>query len=146
MDIPRNYTYELLEALGRYFPAKLLVSGFATTFAYLFGSENLGIMTGLLALLLIDFCTGIMAAYVTGNPITSRRAFKSAFKTTAYGLLAASAHITETIIPGSTMLDELVIAFLAVTELISILENTGKMGYAIPKKMLYRLEEFRNDQ
>lgn len=117
-----------------------------TMFSFLFGADNHTILLALLTLIMIDFSTGLLASYQTGQPITSNRALKTAVKITAYGLLASAAHLTETIMPAETMIDSLVISFLAVTELISILENTGKMGYAIPKKLLNRLEEIRGEK
>lgn len=110
---------------------------------YLFGVENHASLLMLLVLIIFDMITAIMAEWKRGRAIESRKALKTATKTVVYGIFASGGHLTEQIVPGATFLDNAVISFLAITELISIVENIGHMGYAIPKKLLNRLEDLR---
>lgn len=38
------------------------------------------------------------------------------------------------------------VGFIAVTEFISILENMGRMGFVIPKKLLNQLQDFQSQK
>jgi len=125
-----------------YFNTKIITSLLSPLGVFLFGVDHVVIMKALVAVVIIDFITGLMSA----KTITSKEAVRSAYKLAMYGLLVAAGHLTEVIVPGTTYLEEIVTSFLAVTELISILENIGKMGYAIPNKLLKRLQEFRDSQ
>lgn len=113
---------------------------------YLVGGQNKSAVTAVIVLLAIDLVTAIMAKFKIGEPIESRKALKTATKTVTYGLFLAGAHLTEMIVPGTTFLDEAALSFLALTELISIIENIGKMGYAVPQKLLNRLVAARDDK
>lgn len=111
---------------------------------YLIGADNKASMAALLVLIGFDLATAIMAKFKIGEEIESRKILKTATKTVAYALMASGAHLAEKIVPGPTFLDSAVISFLALTELISIIENVGKMGYAIPQKLLNKIVEIRD--
>ncbi len=127
------------------FSVKFLPSIFLPIVGVLFGFESQTILRSLFILIIIDFITGIISAYVAGEVIKSRSAIRSAYKTAIYGMLVSAAHLTEQVTPFQTFIEETVVTFLALTELISILENTGKMGFAIPKKLLSKLHKLRDE-
>ena len=135
----------LMLGIKEYFDLKLIPSILIPTFGFLFGFESQSIMLGLMALVVMDFITGIASAKKNGEPIRSRSAVKSAYKVAIYGLLVSAGHITEQIVPLTTYIEEAVTTFLALTELISIIENVGKMGFAIPQKLLNQLQRWRDD-
>lgn len=134
----------LLTGVKEYFQVKLLPSVIIPTFGFLFGLGTEKIMLGLMTLIVMDFVTGVFAAKKTGEAIRSRNAVKSAYKIAVYGLLISAGHITEVLVPLTTYIEEAVTTFLALTELISIIENVGKMGFAIPQKLLNQLEKWRD--
>jgi len=136
----------LLEGIKDYFGLKFLTSFLFPTFAFLFGVGNEKIVYGLLVLIVIDFVTGVGAAKRLGHPIQSRSAVKSAYKVAVYGLLMSAGHITEAIMPGMTYIEQAVTSFLALTELISIIENAGKMGFAVPQRLLNQLQVWRDGE
>lgn len=113
---------------------------------YLVGGGNVSAGIAIIVLVSIDLLTAIMAEYKNGNPIESRKALKTATKLVVYGLFLAAVHLTEAIVPGTTFLDEAVLSFLALTELISVMENIGKMGYPIPMLLLNRLKHWRDEE
>jgi len=125
---------------------KAPLSFLATVIVFMIGEQNIPSMTMLVILITLDLLTAIMREYKLGHEIESRKAVKTAFKLAVYGLLVSSAHLTESILPGTTYLNEAIISFLAITELISILENVGDMGYAIPKKALNKLRSLRDEK
>lgn len=134
----------LLVGVKDYFTLKFLPSFLVPLFGFLFGFNNHTIIYGLFVLICIDFITGVASAKQLGHRIESRSAVKTAYKIAVYGLLMSSGHITETILPGMTYIEQAVTSFLALTELISILENVGKMGFAIPQRLLNQLQKWRD--
>ncbi len=74
--------------------------------------------------------------------IKSAKILRTALKTVVYFMMVSAAYLTETAGLGFLPLDETIIGFLAATELISLIENTANMGFAIPKKLLNKLKEY----
>lgn len=124
---------------------KAALSFIVGAYAFLFGVQNTETVTAIVVLVIFDLITGVMAARKNGEPVSSRKAWKTAVKMGAYGMLMSAAYLTTRAIPGVGFVFTVMAAFLVLTELISVLENTGKMGYAIPKKLLGQLEHLRDD-
>lgn len=136
----------IVDGVRDYFQFKLLPSFFIPAFAFLFGLGSEKIMVGLMTLVIFDFITGIVAAKKSGTPIESRIAVKSAYKLAIYGLLVSAGHLTEMIVPLTTYIEDAVTTFLALTELISIIENAGKMGFAVPSRLINQLQVWRDGE
>jgi len=100
-------------------------------------------LISLFLLVIFDFITGMYASYKTGKHIKSAGIYRTAVKITFYFVLVSAAFHAENTVPIG-FIDDSVIAFLAVTELISVLENTAKAGFAIPKKLMAKLQNFSN--
>lgn len=141
-----HITKGVFTGLGEMLSFKLLPSIAIALFGVLFGLDNYTVIRALLFLISIDFITGIASAKATKEVIKSKTAVRSAFKVAVYGLLLSAGHLTETVTPGSTYIEEAVATFLAITELISIIENIGKMGFAVPKRLLNQLHKFRDEE
>lgn len=137
-------TLSVFISLKEYFAAKISASAFIAAYSFFFGIDLSMVMFSLTMLMAFDFITGIISAYTSGEVIESRRAFRTALKFGIYCILVSAAHLTDMSVFGDLRLEEGVIAFLAVTELVSILENAGKMGYVIPRKLLNMLSELRD--
>jgi toxin secretion/phage lysis holin len=136
------YTGYLSKSLGRYFTEKGAYSAVVWVFGFLFGFEMNSALLALLVLMVFDLITGMMRAVRDGEIIRSRTALRSAIKLGVYSMLISSTHLVEMMLPGSTVMDEGMVIFLALTELISILENAGRMGFAIPQVLLTKLLSF----
>ncbi len=132
--------------MAEYFYTKVVPAIIMPAFLLFFGKGNFIIIQALILLVIMDMITGIWSAYVTGEIVTSRRAVRSAYKLVVYGLLVSGSHLAEVILPGQFFLEQVVTSFLGITELISIIENSGKMGFAVPQKLLAKLESFRDNQ
>lgn len=122
--------------------SSLVIGGYA----FLFGFQNTETVCGIVALVVFDLLTGMIAARRNGQKIESKKAWKTAVKLAAYGMLLSASYVTTKIIPDVGFIFTVMAAFLALTELISVLENTGKMGYSIPNKLLGQLEHIRDDK
>ena len=112
--------------------------------ALLIGSQRFQVVGLLLILTIFDFITAIAVTYKTGELIESRKALKTVVKIVVYCLFISSANLTESIALGTSWMADMVVSFLAITEMISIIENIGRMGYAIPKKLLNDLSKLKN--
>lgn len=139
-------TKGVFTGLWDFFNLKFVPSFAIPLFGMLFGFGDHMVLKALFALVIIDFITGIASAFMTKEPITSKGVVRTAFKIAVYGLLISAAHLTQRIIPFDIFIEEAVTTFLALTELISILENAGKMGFAIPKKLLNQLHKIRDEE
>lgn len=144
VSVVASHLSDITFSLYTYLSWKVVFSVLISVFVFFFGVSHTEILKMLLALTGIDMVTGIIAAWKSGYPIESRKALKSATKVAIYGLFIAAAFLTEKIVPGVTYMDEAVISFLALTELISIVENIGTAGYAVPMKLLNRIKELRD--
>lgn len=112
-----------------------------------FGDVDTGILLGVGALTIMDFVTAIMREYKLEHPIESRKIIKTAVKMFVYGLMISASYITESVIgikAFNVPITEIMATFIAVTELVSILENVGDMGYVIPKKLLGKLKDYQD--
>lgn len=113
---------------------------------YMIGGQNVQIFGYLLMLMSFDFVSAIMAKHRIGEPIESRKALKTVTKLVVYSMLVAATHLTEQAVPGNFFLEDMAIAFLAITEFISITENFAKMGYTMPQKLINRLRKVQNGE
>ena len=125
--------------------AKIPIAIIGGLFIYLFGIENADAVVALVVIVCFDFATGISASYINKEALESKRAVKTAVKIVFYGLFVSSSFLTEGIVPGNTLIDVATISFLALTELISIMENLGKMGYQVPLMLLGKLRTMRKE-
>ena len=126
--------------------SKFIASGAFVLFAFLFGCALKPVIIGLVALMIIDLLTGIGSSFARGEAIESRRMLKSATKLVVYGLFLSAGHITSGIVPEAGFIDTAVASFLALTEFVSIIENIGKMGFAIPQKLLNQLSDLKGNR
>lgn len=122
------------------------VAGFVV-YSFLFDISQKEAHLALLVLILLDFITGLYAAKKIGEPIRSAKIRHSAVKVLAYFAVIAGAHLVEKgLVSYISFLDETVLAFFLVTELISLIENVGKMGYETPQKILNQLKVFKDQK
>lgn len=145
IEVP--YLVSLFVKFFRGLELKMFTGLAVAALSFLFDTVYKDAMIAILILLIFDFVTGLAAVKKSGQKIESAKIFRSAIKVGVYFLLISAGRLAEIstheLVP---IIDETVMGFLAVTELISILENAGKLGYAIPQKLLNRLEEYKNNQ
>ncbi|CAB4151684.1 COG4824 Phage-related holin (Lysis protein) [uncultured Caudovirales phage] len=114
---------------------------------FLFDGLLIQAMISLFVLVIFDYITAMLVVNKLKTPITSRKTFRTPFKMAIYFLLIAAGNISENALPTVMhFLDDTIIAFLVLTEVISVIENVGKLGYAVPNKLLNRLEEWRDEK
>lgn len=104
-----------------------------------------GLIYSLVAFVLIDYLTGVMAAIVE-HQLSSEIGFKGIFRKVSIFMLVAVGHIIDSKLLGTgTALRTAIILFYSSNEGISILENATRMGLPIPKKIKSVLEQLKKD-
>lgn len=124
---------------------KLITAGLIIVFSFLFDVNQSAGLLSLLILIILDFISGISASKYLGEPIRSSKVKHTAIKLTAYYAVIAGGHLAESgLVSYFAIIDETVLAFFLITELISLLENAGKLGVQTPNKLLNQLVETKN--
>ena len=140
-----TYSMALIQKIIAHFNVKAVLAFFYVSLAFFFDGLQKEAILAIIVLVVFDFITGIVAAKVVGEEIRSAKVFRSAMKLVAYLMLISAGHFAEKAFPIiSSFADETILAFLAVTELISNIENAGKMGFGIPRRLLNKLEHYRD--
>ncbi len=143
-----NFT-KVFSSLINFMEIKALGGLVVAAYAFFFHVPHWHLMAALIALLTFDLVTGIAASKLSGEEIKSKRVLKTPLKFFIYSILISTAHLTEVILnlPGAfSVLEQAMIGFLAITEMVSIIENSGRMGFAIPKRLLNQLQQYRDGE
>lgn len=122
-----------------------LVSSALLTFAFLFGDLHTEGIIAVVMLMIFDTVFGVMATFHEGQAITARKFSRVVQKGAVYLLAISSGYYADQTI-GYSLIQPTMIAFVGVTEFISILENMGRMGYQTPKKLLNQLRDFQSQK
>lgn len=102
-----------------------------------------GFLYALVAFVVIDYLTGLMAA-ATEKKLSSEVGFKGIFKKVLIFMLVGIGHILDKhIIGDGSVLRTAVIFFYISNEGISIIENAGRIGLPIPEKLKSILEQLK---
>jgi toxin secretion/phage lysis holin len=123
---------------------KIVVSG-AFAFSFLFGDFHQQAIVAILMLMVFDTIFGVMATYYEGQAITSRRFSRVVQKGVVYFMAISAGYFADQTIQWN-VIQATMIAFIGVTEFISILENMGRLGYATPQRLLNQLQDFKSQK
>ncbi len=105
-----------------------------------------GLLYALLAFVVVDYITGLMAAAVE-KKLSSEVGFKGIFRKVIIFSLVAVGHIVDSyVIRQGSVLRTAVIFFYLSNEGISILENAARTGLPIPEKLKDVLEQLREEK
>jgi len=133
-----QYLQTKLTALAEPSTVKLLTTGLVTLVSFFFGEVYNDAITGIIMLMIMDTVLGMAAARHEGQNITSRRFSRAVVKGIVYLSAISAGYFADLTIPGA-FIQSTMVAFVGVTEFISILENMGRLGYKTPKKLLNQL-------
>ena len=107
---------------------------------YLLGGFDL-LIKNLIILMLIDYISGLICGF-RENKLNSNKAYKGLRKKIMVWLIIICATIFSRILQ-QPMLRDIVAIFYCATEILSIIENAGKLGVPIPNKLKKALEQCR---
>ena len=128
------------------FPSLTPIIGFiscigATIVALLGGWDNIIII--LIIFMIIDYITGLSAAYIMSNVyLDSRKGFKGIIKKIVILCLVILAHQMDVLIGQDALIKNVVLLFFIGNEGLSILENASNCGLPVPKKLKDTLAQF----
>lgn len=100
---------------------------------YLFGGWDV-LLQILLVFVCIDYVSGLLAAGVEGK-LSSKVGFKGIAKKVMIFALVAVAHMIDKVLGESHIFRDSVIFFYLGNELLSILENSGRVGLPVPDQI-----------
>lgn len=98
----------------------------------------------LLALIGLDYLTGVLASFITGKTLSSRVGLQGIAKKVMLLMLVALSNFTDMLLNTPGSMRALVVGFLIANESISILENCKKSGLPIPLKLTKTLEGLKD--
>lgn len=103
-----------------------------------------GLLYALIAFVVIDYVTGVMAA-VVDHKLSSEVGFKGIFKKVLIFLLVGIGHILDTHVIGSGSVLRTAVIFLYLSnEGVSLIENAAHLGLPIPEKLKSVLEQLHD--
>ena len=122
---------------------KNIMAGICTVLSFLFGDME-GLPVALVALLLLDYISGVIAAAVWKR-LSSEVGAKGIAKKIFMLLIVALANIVDiNVIGDGHVLKTVTVVFYICNECISLIENAGRIGVPVPKKLLDVLEQLRD--
>ncbi len=124
---------------------KTITSGTIGIAGFLIGDFD-GLYKALLMLIIADYITGVIVAIVK-KQLSSEVGAKGIAKKILMLIVVAVANVLDVqIIGGGAGLRNITIIFYAANEVISLLENTGKLGLPYPPKLLDVLEQLKSKE
>lgn len=122
---------------------KSILAAICTMFGFVFGDLN-GLMIALVALIVLDYISGVLAAVVE-KKLSSEVGAKGIAKKIFMLLIVAVANIVDiNVIGEGHVLKSVTVVFYIANECISLIENAGRLGVPVPKKLLDVLEQLKN--
>lgn len=109
-----------------------------------FGGADLW-LKALLAVIALDYVTGVMGAFATGH-LDSRVGFKGICKKMMILCVVVLAARMDAVLGATGALRGLAIGFYLANDALSILENAVDMGVPVPKALVERLEQMKEEQ
>lgn len=103
--------------------------------AFLFGRDNQNILRALIALVILDYLTGVCVA-IHNQKLSSAIGSKGITKKVMiFVLISLSNIVDQCFLQGSNSLGNVTTLFYCANETISIVENAAKIGIPIPQKL-----------
>lgn len=124
---------------------KQIMAAICTLISFLFGDIE-GMMVALIALIVLDYISGVIAAAVEKR-LSSEVGAKGIAKKIFMLLIVALANIVDiNVIGDGHVLKTVTVVFYICNECISLIENAGRIGVPVPKKLLDVLEQLRDKE
>ena len=116
-----------------------MVSVIGTVLTYFMGWDDA--VEALLALMVLDYITGMLAAYINPNlQLNSERGLRGICKKIMILMLVVVGHELEKAV-GIPAVQSVVVWFFIGNEGLSIIENSAKAGIPVPQKLRATLEQ-----
>lgn len=104
----------------------------------------MGAIEALLWLMVIDYISGVAAAYINPNlALNSQKGFRGIVKKMMILLLVSLAHFVDKAV-GQILAQTIVVWFFIGNEGLSVVENSAKAGLPVPAKLRATLEQLKD--
>lgn len=124
---------------------KQIIAFFCMVLGFVFGDMD-GMMIALITLIVLDYISGVIAAAVE-KKLSSAVGAKGIAKKIFMLLIVAVANIVDiNVIGEGHVLRTVTTVFYIANECISLIENAGRIGVPVPKKLLDVLEQLKNTE
>ena len=124
---------------------KEIIAAVCSVLGFVFGDWD-GLMAALIILIVMDYVSGVIAA-IAEKKLSSAVGAKGIAKKVFMLLIVAMANVADiNIIGEGHVLKSVTAMFYAANECISLLENAGRLGVPVPKKLLDVLEQLKEDK
>lgn len=121
---------------------KFIFGAIGTGIGWFLGDID-GLIYALIAFIIVDFITGSVVAYKK-KQLSSKKGFLGFFKKCVIFLIVGIANILDVyVIKLNSVIRTTVIFYYIANEGLSILENSGKLGLPIPKKLKEALKQLK---
>lgn len=117
---------------------KTIVAVAGAIASYLFGGWS-SLLSILLAFVVADYITGVIASSMEGK-LNSKTGMKGIAKKVFIFMFIAAAHLVDTVLGDLHLFRDATIFFYLANELLSIIENGGRIGVDIPPALLKSVE------
>ncbi len=125
--------------------AKGIMAAACSVFGFVFGDMD-GLMTALTVLIVMDYVSGVVAA-AAEKKLSSAVGARGIAKKVFMLLIVAAANVADVgIIGDGHVLKSVTAMFYAANECISLIENAGRLGVPVPKKLLDVLEQLKRGE
>lgn len=122
-----------------------IVATAGVSFTYIFGGWDTCLIV-LACFMGLDYLTGVIVGIVQKN-LNSHKSFIGILRKSTIIIVLIVAVLLDRLLNGGTwVFRTLVCYFYIANEGISILENCGKCGVPLPKKLLKKLEQIKNGE
>ena len=125
--------------MENFFKTVIAVGG--SIISFLFGGWS-SLLTILLAFVVLDYMTGVLAAAKEGKLNSEIGLWGIARKVAIFAVIAV-AHLVDSALGDAHLFRDAAIFFYLANELLSIIENTGRTGVPIPEKLKGAVEVLR---
>ena len=115
----------------------------AGVLSYIFGAPDAWLI-GLIILVIADYVTGLMKAYIKGE-LSSRVGFKGILKKLMYFAIVAVAVLIDNL-TAEGVLRVACIGFLIANEGVSVLENCAAAGLPVPQALVKVLAKLKEEE
>jgi toxin secretion/phage lysis holin len=121
--------------------ARTGLAGLGAFVGYVWGEWTV-LLQVLTFMVIADYVTGVFAGFIEGK-LASKAGFKGIAKKMAIFIFVAVGHFIDRALGDGSMVMDAVITFYIGNELISIIENGGRIGLPIPSVLLRAVEIFK---
>lgn len=123
---------------------EILIKGLSggALIGYTFGSWT-GMLTLLLILVIFDWLTGWAAAWINGD-LKSRVGYYGIARKVGIFAMVMIAHMIDVVLGDSYFFRDAVIFFYLANELLSVVENLGRMGVPLPDVIMNAVKIFES--